>query len=169
MQRCVLRCLVHLLAVILTLWAASSLYVATRLLWEHAHAAHRALGETVMMIPVMSAIFAAIVPIVVFPSFGVTQALLGAALFLFGRKVTIGNTLGLLACVLVLSLLSFESFDYLVPSYRFFTDEDPYWAHGLTERRWAIFLGLQSCLAAFSFWRLHRGKLLYRQSESNTG
>ncbi len=160
MQRCMQRCLIHLLIIGLVIWAAFSSYVAVALTWRCVHNGQGTFGGLMVAIPTISLLAATVVLLVIVPSFIMTQPLLGAALFLFCRRLSFASACALLASLVVLSLVSFECYDYLIPSYRFFLDPGPKWVHGLSERRWLIFFGIQSCLAVFSGWRLHRAKLL---------
>ena len=118
------RSLAHLAFVTLVLWSLMSLYAAARLAWEYFHGA-RTFAEITVMIPVMSLAFMVILATIVLPSFAATQALQGAALFWFARSRSARNVCLLPLSVALLALLSFECFDYLVPSYRFMLDPDP--------------------------------------------
>ena len=156
MKRCAQRCMMHLLLLWIAVWLTLSGYVAVSLCSRYAHGEHRTVSELASMILGLWVVLAVLTAIVVLCTFAVTQALLGIA-FSFFLDFSPASICALLAAVIALSLVSFKCYDYIVPSFRWYTDQDPYWVHGFTMRRWLPFLGIQALLTVFSGWRLRRG------------
>lgn len=149
--QCILRSLIHLFVVGLAVWLIAFAYYITGV---QLPPGDRFAQTALIFFAITFAITGAVACVVVAPTFVASQILWGVALFLWCRRRSAASTCGLAAVVFPLSWLSFTCYDWLVPSYRWYTDLSPGWVHGVTPHRMMVFIGLQSCLAAFTFWRI---------------
>jgi hypothetical protein len=172
MLRCGGCALAHLAFLTLVIWLLGS---AVFLIWSVywiLQSPHRSLEDllgfllwTPFLIPLIGIGLGFVAAI----SFGAAQYVLGAILFVFARRLTLINGLCLVASLAVLTFISWESYDYLVPSYRFYTaPDDGDWVHGVSLQRLSVFAAIEIVLAAFSYWRL-RGHAFLLAEEPRLG
>jgi hypothetical protein len=89
-------------------------------------------------------------------TFGLSQYIQTILIFKIGREWTIKSLIANIATIVLCAALSALSWDYLTPSYRYFTDTDPPWVHGLTLHRWRFAVPFQFVLASYTSWLMRR-------------
>ncbi len=145
MWRYVGRCMVHLACLAGAAAVAGSLALA--LAGGPPRTVH-AFVTVLVLVPVV----AGLLLILLLTVFGVTQPLLGAALFLFGRAGSVRGLAGVVASVMLLAVCSVAWVDWLGGSCSSLSR----WTAAPSPAGYAICLGIQTGLAGFSGWRLRR-------------
>jgi hypothetical protein len=164
MLRCAACALAHLAFLTLVIWLLGSVVFLIWSVYGILRSPHLSLEDLLgflLWTPFLMPLIGIGLGFVVAITFGAAQYVLGAILFLFTRRLTIINGLCLAVSLAVLTFTSWESYDYLVPSYRFYTaTDDGDWVHGVSLQRLSVVAAMEIVLAVFSYWRLRRRAFL---------
>ena len=124
-----------LFLVAFAVWVVMSANITIWMVDEYVNNPHRTFTELAVMMPLMWVVYAFWVLIVIIPSFSISQSLMSLSLFMFARRIAIINIMAILFSVTLCALVSFYCYDFIVPSFRWYTDTAPDWVHGITYQR----------------------------------
>jgi hypothetical protein len=126
-------------------------YWAAALGWDYLRLPSRQLYEVAFMWPTITIATLLIASIAQCVAYVVLALLATQLLRRFGHV----SLLPLLAATPILGLLAWYGYDYLVPGYRWYTDERPPYEHGITGVRFLLSWGFE-IIVVIGYWLLLR-------------
>jgi hypothetical protein len=148
--------LVSALLVCIGLWAAFMLYAGVSMILGYFGNPTTQIYELANAMAAIAVVNAVVISfqtaICVLPT-SIIQGISLTLIFECRPSVSIPGTFGL---TILSSLVTLYAYDYLIPSFRWYTDESPDWVHGITPLRFGLALGLQVSILLFGWLRLSR-------------
>jgi hypothetical protein len=157
-RKFIFSCVLHLAIVCFVIWIFSILIIVSSEIDKLINIPNRTLLETASMTLILPLISAFLIVLDVFPCFILTQFIQEIFISKILRNKSISSIFFLVLSTPMSTLLSCYIFDHEIPSFRWYTDSEPYWVHGLTFYRLLFFFCAQVFLTGFGWWELRKNR-----------